>query len=264
MLRLRLLVTSVPALVLLLGCGPSTDNGIDPSPSISRAGAAGAGGVMADVTGTAASGGDQGGAGGAVDPTGSGPVDPSCTTCVTALGSNNPAGLCASSQLRYDATLACACEGACSAACSTGGAGDCLAAWDGNLPLQCKVCLLSPTGCGAVWDACLSDDGVSSGTPGLGGTTTDGGACACDPALPLCPGGGSCDTPGPYTGVGDAACGSAEYCAPCCDPGDPCATKGLCQVTKTAEVACSADYECCSSVCTAGQCDGGCGVLLSF
>jgi hypothetical protein len=270
MLRFRLLFTSVPALALLLGCGPSAGNGIDSSRVISRAGAGGAGGAggsMDDVIVTAPSGGEEGGAGGvAVDPTGSGPVDPSCTTCVTALGSNDPAGLCSSSQLRYDAILACACDGACAAACSTGAAGDCLAAWEGNAPLQCKVCLVSSTGCGASWSACLSDDGVASGTSGSGGGTSGAGgsACACDPALPLCPGGGSCDTPGPSTGAGDAACGSAQYCAPCCDPGDPCAAKGLCEVTKIAEVACAAGYECCSGVCTAGHCDGGCGILLSF
>ncbi len=117
---------------------------------------------------------------------------------------------------------------------------------EGNPPLQCKLCLLSKTGCGAAWDACMSEDGAAGGG-GVG--ASDGGNCACDPALPLCPGGGTCAAPGGFTLPGNESCGLAQYCAPCCDPADPCAAVGTCEVTRIAQEPCSNDYECCSGVC---------------
>jgi hypothetical protein len=276
MTSIHSLAAAVPTLALLLGCMPlergndaSISNVIPTEANSSAGGAGGAGGSRGDARVTVVEVGQRrGGFGAEGDAGGSGPVGPSCETCGTVLGSNDPAGLCPPSQPRYDAILDCACNGACAAVCSTGAGGNCLAAWEGNAPLECKLCLLSTTGCRAAWDACLSDEGTAGGgTAGAGGGTAGaggGGACACDPALPLCPGGGYCGTPGEFTLPGNESCGSAEYCAPCCDPGDPCATTGLCEVTKIAQVPCSADYECCSGVCTAGQCDGGCGIVLSF
>jgi hypothetical protein len=35
-------------------------------------------------------------------------------------------------------------------------------------------------------------------------------------------------------------------------------------MTKIAQAPCAADYECCSGVCTAGACAGGCGIVISF
>lgn len=267
---IRSLAAAVPTLALLLGCMP-LERGNDTAavsgviPTEVSSGAGGAGGASGSRDGAGVilveSGQRRGASGAEGDAGSSSPVDPSCGMCSSALGSNDAAGLCPASQARYDAIIDCACNGACAAACSTGAGGNCLAAWEGNAPLDCKLCLLSTTGCGAAWDACLSDDGTAGGgTAGAGG----GGECACDPALPLCPGGGTCGTPGEFTLPGNASCGSAEYCAPCCDPGDPCAAKGTCEVTKIAQSPCSADYECCSGVCTAGQCDGGCGIVLSF
>ena len=158
----------------------------------------------------------------------------------------------------------CACTATCASVCGNGAPGNCLDAWAGNPPLQCKTCLVSPTGCGASWDACISDDGVppaGSGSTSAGG---GGGSCTCQTTAQLCPGGGSGATPGPFDGPGNDACGSAEYRAPCCDPGDACATQGACKMTLIDQAPCSMDYECCSGVCTAGKCDGGCGILISF
>ena len=39
---------------------------------------------------------------------------------------------------------------------------------------------------------------------------------------------------------------------------------GACKVTLSDQAPCSMDYECCSGVCTAGKCDGGCGIIFSF
>jgi hypothetical protein len=238
MSSIRSLAVAVPTLALLLGCIP-LERGHDPAPSTEESGA---------------------GSGGVGGVSGSGPVAAGCEPCSVALGSSGHAALCPPAQLQHTALLDCACRGACAAACSIGGDLDCIADWEGNPPLQCKLCLLSKTGCGAAWDACMSEDGAASGG-GVG--ASDGGNCACDPALPLCPGGGTCATPGGFTLPGNESCGSAQYCAPCCDPADPCAAMGTCEVTRIAQEPCSDDYECCSGVCN-GICQGGCGAVLSF
>lgn len=185
---------------------------------------------------------------------------PSCQSCGDALGGASGA-LCPSSQVAFDALLACTCDTTCASVCG-GAPGNCLAGWGGNPPLACKTCLVSATGCSEAWQACLSDKGTSR--PPHGTSTGGGSSCACDAALPLCPGGGSCITPGPFDAPGNSACGSAEYCAPCCDPGGACTFQGRCQMTALAEAPCTANYECCSGVCAEGTCKGGCGLVVSF
>jgi hypothetical protein len=258
------------SLAFAAGCGPTAQGG-------SRSGATvdpltpGSGGASASERGAAdptGGGGGSMGAGGAgrapttqplTDPTSDVPLP--CDVCSAALGGGATEPLCRPSQTAYDSFLACACAGACASVCGTDAGGSCLDGWEGNPPLECKTCLVSATGCGATWDACLADDGV---TPPDGASSSSGGSCSCDAALPLCPGGGSCATPGPFDAPGNSACGSAEYCSACCDPGGACASQGTCKVTLSANAPCSLDYECCSGVCTAGQCDGGCGIILSF
>lgn len=220
----------------------------------------GAGGGAVDGRG----GGRSGGVGATLPPDPTGDPGRPCDVCSSALGGSQSNALCGPSQTALDGLLACACTATCASVCGNGAPGNCIGAWSGDPPLACKTCLVSPTGCGASWDACIADDGV---TPPAGGTSSSagsGGACACDPALPLCPGGGSCATPGPHDGPGNEACGSAQYCAPCCDPGGACAVQGTCQMTRVDQVPCSMGYECCSGVCTAGKCDGGCGIVISF
>ena len=187
----------------------------------------------------------------------------SCGVCSAALDGDAGAALCRPSQAALDELLTCACDTKCASVCGGGAPGNCLADWEGNPPLACKTCLSSATGCGASWTACLADDGRESPTSGSS-TTSGGSACSCDPALPLCPGGGSCSTPGAHDAPGNESCGSARYCAPCCDPGGACGVQGSCQMTRIARAPCAADYECCSGVCTAGACVGGCGVVISF
>lgn len=185
-----------------------------------------------------------------------------CDPCSAALIGDVERPLCAGAQAGYEDLLVCACQAACASVCNVTASDDCLAGWDGNPPLACKACLLSATGCGAAWGACLFEEGVSA--PPESASSGVESSCSCDPALPLCPGGGSCATPGAFDAPGNAACGSAEYCAPCCDPGNPCAVQGACTVTGIAQAPCSADYACCSGVCTEGACEGGCGIVLSF
>lgn len=187
----------------------------------------------------------------------------SCEVCSAALGGDEQGDVCRPSQIALTTFLSCACDTTCASVCG-GAPGNCLTAWAGNPPLACKTCLVSATGCGAAWTACLTDDGITIPPAGSSSASSGGGACSCDPALPLCPGGGSCSTPGAHDEPGNASCGSARYCAPCCDPGNACAIQGTCKLTRIAQAPCSADYECCSGVCTAGACDGGCGIVISF
>lgn len=186
-----------------------------------------------------------------------------CGLCGAALGGDVYGDLCRPSQAVLGAFLTCACTTKCASVCGSGALGNCLAGWDGNPPLACKTCLVSATGCEAAWTACLADDG-STVPPMASSSASSGMECSCDSTAPLCPGGGACSTPGTFDKPGNSACGSAQYCAPCCDPGDACAVQGSCQMTKIADAPCAADYECCSGVCTAGACVGGCGIVISF
>lgn len=169
--------------------------------------------------------------------------------------------VCPGSYPAVDALLACACTGLCASACGVPGADDCLSAWGGNPPLACKTCIQSITGCGPERAACLTDDGYPA--PSTTTSASTGGSCTCDPAMLTCPGGGSClhiGEVGPT--AGNEPCGTAQYCAPCCNLGADCGTEGKCQITKIAGEPCAAGYECCSGVCGAGDCVGGCGVIL--
>lgn len=188
---------------------------------------------------------------------------PSCDLCSAALDGGASGTLCHPSHRALDRLLTCACDTKCASVCGDGAPGNCLAAWGGNPPLACKKCLVSATGCRSPWTACLADDG-SPPPPSDSSSASSGSACSCDPALPLCPGGGSCATPGAHDEPGNESCGSARYCAPCCDPGDACGVQGTCQMTRLAQAPCAADYECCSGVCAAGACEGVCGVVISF
>jgi hypothetical protein len=253
---------AVTSLSFAIGCAPMGKGGTGAG-ATSGPSAIGAGGSSASGAGGASQEGSGGGATGALPDPISDPTTP-CDVCSSALGGAVSGALCGTSQTALDSLVACACTAACATVCGGGSApGSCLEAWQGNLPLECKTCLVSSTGCGAAWSACLADDGV---TPASGASSSSSGGltCSCDAALPLCPGGGSCATPGPASGAGNQACGSAEYCAPCCDPGDTCAAQGACKVTKIDQTPCAMDYECCSGVCTAGKCDGGCGILFNF
>lgn len=82
-------------------------------------------------------------------------------------------------------------------------------------------------------------------------------SCTCDRALPTCSPVSSCAAPGPSEVAGNEVCGSAQYCAACCDPDDGCAIKGNCATTKIANQPCAVDYECNSRSCWDGKCDGG-------
>lgn len=230
MMRLAFFIAATPALTL--GCAPAAPDGGGAGGSV--------GSLVAELILTRA---------------------PSCQPCSAALGGGPGGALCKSSQVAFDALLACVCDTTCASVCG-GAPGNCLAAWGGNPPLACKTCLVSTTGCGVAWQACLSDQGTSR--PPHDTSSAGGSPCDCDPALPLCPGGGSCPTPGPFDAPGNSACGSAEYCAPCCDPGDACSTKGTCKMTGLASSPCTASYECCSAVCAEGTCKGGCGLQISF
>lgn len=251
------------SLAFAMGCGPTARGGSGSGVAVEPAaiGRGGGSAVGADEGSTGAGGaGKVGTKRPLTDPTSDVPIP--CSVCSAALGGSLSAPLCGQSRIAYDRFLACACTGICATACGNETATSCLDAWSGNPPLECKTCLVSATGCGATWDACLADDGVT--LPGGASSSSGGPACACDAGLPLCPGGGSCATPGPFDAPGNTACGTAEYCAPCCDPGGACGSQGTCKVTLSADAPCSNDYECCSGVCTAGRCDGGCGFLLSF
>jgi hypothetical protein len=232
MKRFAFFVAAAPALAL--GCAPTAQGGADAGAGASP------GSSTAELRATRA---------------------PSCHACGAALDEGASGALCKPSQAVLDALLACVCDTTCSSVCG-GAPGNCLSAWDGNPPLACKTCLASSTGCGEAWQTCLDDDGHSR--PPHGPSSPGGGGCTCDPALPLCPGGGSCSTPGPFDAPGNAACGSAEYCALCCDPGDACTVQGTCKITGIAQTPCAANHECCSGVCTNGACDGGCGLVVSF
>lgn len=274
--RLFMFASATTILVIGSACGPTAQGGGGGSASASTSAAAtggssalGAGGDATDGGPGSAGGESLPGSGGGrawSSPPG-GPVgEPAaaCDVCSAALGDSATNPLCGPSQTEFDSFLACACTAACASACGDGSPGNCLAAWQGNPPLACKTCLVSATGCGGAWNTCVADDGV---TPPPGSSSSTGGGpspCVCEAGAPLCAGGGSCATPGPFDGAGNAACGSAEYCAPCCDPGNACAVQGSCQLTKIDQTHCAADYECCSGVCTAGKCDGGCGIILSF
>jgi hypothetical protein len=254
----------------VVGCNPTAGERGGPTVS-SGASASGTGGSASSLPGAgrAASVGGQaiGGTGRVAATRAPEPMgDPGvpCDVCTSALGGSQSSTLCGPSQTALDAILACACSGACASVCGNSAPGSCLDAWAGNPPLACKTCLVSPTGCGPAWDACISDDGMTPPGGGSSSAGTGGGTCSCDSAAPLCPGGGSCATPGPFDGPGNQACGSAQYCAPCCDPGDACALQGACTMTLVDQAPCSMDYECCSGVCTAGKCDGGCGIVISF
>ncbi len=127
-----------------------------------------------------------------------------------------------------------------------------------SLGLACKVCVTNA--CTAQLTACTTDDGTPSPTP----ITSGDNPCSCPAGMPLCPGHSwGCDSPGDYTHqqTGDT-CGTATYCAPCCDPTDECSVRGSCAITKISQVTCVENYECCSGICTGGLCDGGCGVIL--
>jgi hypothetical protein len=185
-----------------------------------------------------------------------------CALCGDLVdGSSDPA--CPGSEALYAALEACACQagGACASICPSGA--NCF-----NDPLAtaaCKTCV-DAGGCSSAWNACLNDTGVDPATSSSSAST--GGGCVCDPLIPLCPGNWSCNDPGPYTNslVSGSPpvhlCGSAEYCSPCCDPGDACKIHGACAVTGVAGDPCIADYACCSGICTAGACAGICGVPL--
>lgn len=252
------------SLAFALGCGPTAQGGGTTGASVDPS-AAGGGGSSAPGGGSGDST-NAGGSGGVtiVAPS-TDPISdpgPPCEVCSSALGSAGAVSLCGPSQTAFDGFTACACAGACAAVCGNDAMGSCVAGWEGNPPLDCKTCLISATGCGQAWDACLGDDGVTP--PGGASSSSGGGACGCAPALPVCPGGGSCATPGPFDAPGNGACGTAEYCAACCDPGDSCASQGACKSTLSDQAPCSVDYECCSGVCTAGKCDGGCGIIFNF
>jgi hypothetical protein len=277
----HLFFAAATSLAFVMGCDPTTRSGggtgastgqaqagVGASTSSAGGSTSGAGGSTAGAGGSTAGAGGQGlggsgGAGATIPPDPRGDPAPPCDVCSSALGGTLSGALCGPSQTAFDGFLACACAGICGSVCGNGAPGNCLDAWAGDPPLACKTCLVSTTGCGASWDACVADDGVTP--PGAASSSAgSGGACSCDVGAQLCPGGGSCATPGPHDGPGNSACGSAQYCAPCCDPGGACTVQGTCKMTLVAEAPCSMDYECCSGVCTAGKCDGGCGILISF
>jgi hypothetical protein len=74
----------------------------------------------------------------------------------------SPDLICVPSQSKYLAVVTCACTDTCAAVCGVPGSSDCLVAWQGNVPPECTACLLAATGCAAVVDACIGDDGIST------------------------------------------------------------------------------------------------------
>ncbi|MEP7122590.1 MAG: hypothetical protein ABJE95_16830 [Byssovorax sp.] len=269
-------LAAAASLAVVMGCDPTASRGGGTAASSSSGGSAssatGSRSSSSDSGGAASSsaggagGAGSGGSGGGVTilpPAPRGDAGQPCDVCGAALGGSQSSPLCGPSQTAFEGIVTCACSAACASVCGNDAPGNCLDAWAGNPPLACKTCLVSPTGCGASWDACVSDDGVTP-PASTSASTGSGEACSCDPALPLCPGGGSCATPGPFDGPGDMACGSAQYCAACCDPGDACKVQGACAMTLVDQAPCSMDYQCCSGVCTAGKCHGGCGIVISF
>lgn len=190
-----------------------------------------------------------------------------CSLCNHALGNSLPtSALCAESAVKYEALVKCVCVDTCAPVCVMTVAGDggmvsTCGLSDVNPSLACKVCMGNLMGCGAERDACQQDDGTAPMGSTTAGSTSTGAACACPANMPLCPGGSwACSTPGDVTH--GPSCGSASYCSPCCDSTDSCKIHGSCAVTKISNVTCVEGYECCSGVCTAGKCVGGCGVIL--
>ena len=178
-----------------------------------------------------------------------------CSVCADAVNATPADPLCPPSATKHAALVSLACVGACAASCAVPGAADCLQAWAGNAPAACKACLASHP----EFAACLDDDGT--GPPVIVHPPVQQD-CACPPGMPLCSSPAACSGPGSSAG---STCGSAAYCAPCCDPFDPvqlCPIHGMCAATKVAGAACASGYECCSGVCSAGACVGGCGVVL--
>ncbi|MEP7123136.1 MAG: hypothetical protein ABJE95_19565 [Byssovorax sp.] len=173
-------------------------------------------------------------------------------------GGWQPDEACPGSQDKWAALYACGCTDTCASVCVVGAV--CLA-FDAAAPLTCKACMGGATGCGPLRNACNSDDG--SPTPPATTSASSGGDCSCPAGTPLCPGGAwQCSSPGDYTHSIAGQCGSAQFCAACCDPTDTCSIRGTCQITGIAGAACDVNEACCSGVCTAGACVGGCGVIL--
>lgn len=180
-----------------------------------------------------------------------------CDLCASGFsGSKN---LCPSSKILFDDYLNCACSTTCAPVCSSAGidSGTACHALDQNPPSGCKSCMSNPSGCGLKMSACANDDGATAPV------VVDAGApCSCPAGVQLCPASWSCASPGDYTHSSNGACGSAQYCAACCDPTDGCSSRGTCVITGVSGESCSTPEACCSGVCARGKCIGGCGVVL--